>query len=153
MRSLELRVPPLAVLLLAAAAMWLLARAFPFAALAFRTPYALAGALLGLGAAISVAGVIAFRRARTTVNPMDPAASTAIVSRGVYGFTRNPMYLGFLFALCGWALLVGHLLAVPVIAAFVAYMTRFQIVPEERALRAKFGPPYEDYLRRVRRWI
>lgn len=153
MHSLELRVPPLAVVLVAAALMWLLARAFPADVLMFRTPYALAGALLGLGASVALAGVIAFRRARTTVNPMRPAASTSVVSRGVYGWTRNPMYLGFLFALGGWALLMGNVLAFVAVAGYVLYMTRFQIVPEERALREKFGPEYEDYMRRVRRWI
>jgi protein-S-isoprenylcysteine O-methyltransferase Ste14 len=153
MRTLELRVPPVAQVLVAAVLMWLLARAAASAPLAFRAPYALAGAFIGLGAAIAVAGVLAFRRARTTVNPMTPGASAAIVSSGIYGLTRNPMYLGFLLALVGWALLLGNWLAFLPVAAFVGTMTRLQIVPEERALREKFGPEYEGYAQRVRRWL
>ena len=153
MRSLELRVPPVVLVAVAAGLMALLAWAFPRPALVFPAPYALGGALVGLGAAIAVAGVLAFRRARTTVNPMTPGASSSVVSTGIYRLTRNPMYLGFLLALAGWGAILGNLLVLLPLAAFVAWMDRFQIAPEERALREKFGADYEDYLRRVRRWI
>jgi len=153
MRSLELRVPPLALVAIAAALMWLLAWAAPLPALVFPAPYALGGALVGLGAAVTVAGVLAFRRARTTVNPMTPGATSSVVSTGVYRLTRNPMYLGFLLALAGWGAILGNLLGLLPLAAFVAYMNRFQIAPEERALREKFGADFDDYTRRVRRWV
>lgn len=153
MHPLELRVPPVALVAIAAGLMALLAWAFPRPALVFPAPYALGGALVGLGAAIAVAGVLAFRRARTTVNPMTPEASSAVVSTGIYRLTRNPMYLGFLLALAGWGAILGNLLVLLPLAAFVAWMDRFQIAPEERALREKFGVDYEDYLRSVRRWI
>lgn len=145
--------PPLALVAIAAAAMGLLAWLVPVPEFMFKPAMALAGALVGLGAAIAVAGVLAFRRARTTVNPMTPDASSAIVRTGIYRLTRNPMYLGFLLALVGWALMLGTLLALVPVAAFVAWMNRFQIEPEERALRRKFGDDYADYLRRVRRWF
>jgi protein-S-isoprenylcysteine O-methyltransferase Ste14 len=67
--------------------------------------------------------------------------------------SRNPMYVGLLLLLAGWALHLSHPLALLGLPAFVAYMNRFQIAPEERALRAKFGPAYEDYARAVRRWL
>jgi protein-S-isoprenylcysteine O-methyltransferase Ste14 len=153
MRSLELRVPPLAVVAVAAALMWLLARAFPNPSLRFTAPWALAGALIGLGAVITVSGVLAFRRAHTTVNPMTPDASSAVVSSGIYSITRNPMYLGFLFALAGWGLMLGHALFVLPLAGYVLYMNRFQIGPEERALEQKFGAEYTAYTQQVRRWI
>ena len=153
MHSLELRVPPLVVVVAAAALMGLLAWAVPVNELRFKPPLALAGALVGLGAAITVAGVLAFRRARTTVNPMTPGASSTVVSTGIYRLTRNPMYLGFLLALLGWCLMLGTLLALAPVAGYVAYMDRFQIGPEERALREKFGADYDAYTRRVRRWF
>lgn len=153
MHSLELRVPPLALVVVAAALMALLAWLFPRPALVFPAPYALGGALVGLGAAIAVAGVLAFRRAHTTVNPMTPGASSSVVSTGIYRLTRNPMYLGFLLALAGWGAMLGNLLGLLPLAAFVAWMTRFQIAPEERALREKFGADFEDYMHRVRRWV
>lgn len=153
MHPLELRIPPVALVAIAAGLMALLAWAFPGPRLVFPAPYALGGALVGLGAAIAVAGVLAFRRARTTVNPMTPGASSSVVSTGIYRLTRNPMYLGFLLALAGWGAMLGNLLVLLPLAAFVAWMDRFQIAPEERALREKFGADYEDYLRQVRRWI
>ena len=153
MQSLELRVPPLAVAAAAAVLMVLLAWAVPVADFRFTPPMALAGAMAGLGAAIALAGVIAFRRAHTTVNPMTPEASSAVVSTGIYRLTRNPMYLGLLLALVGLALALGTMLALVPVAGYVGYMNRFQIEPEERALRGKFGADYEAYLRRVRRWF
>lgn len=153
MHSLELRVPPLALVVVAAALMALLAWLFPRPALVFPAPYALGGALVGLGAVIAIAGVLAFRRARTTVNPMTPGSSSSVVSTGIYRLTRNPMYLGFLLALAGWGAMLGNLLGLLPLAAFVAWMNRFQIAPEERALREKFGADFEDYMHRVRRWV
>ena len=76
-----------------------------------------------------------------------------MVTTGICRVTRNPMYLGFALALLGWGLWLGHAVALGVPLAFVLYVNRFQIQPEERALRAKFGAPYEDYRRRVRRWL
>ncbi|RYF18986.1 MAG: isoprenylcysteine carboxylmethyltransferase family protein [Comamonadaceae bacterium] len=153
MHSLELRVPPLALVVVAAALMALLAWLFPRPALVFPAPYALGGALVGLGAVIAIAGVLAFRRAHTTFNPMKPGSSSSVVSTGVYRLTRNPMYLGFLLALAGWGAMLGNLLGLLPLAAFVAWMNRFQIAPEERALREKFGADFEDYMHRVRRWV
>ena len=111
------------------------------------------GALIATGFAVAVSGILRFRRHRTTANPMSPDAASAIVTDGIYRITRNPMYLGFALALTGWALALAHALAALVVPVFVAYITRFQIMPEERALASKFGPAYLEYLTRVRRWI
>ena len=107
----------------------------------------------GLGIVTAAAGVLAFRRARTTVDPLHLDKSTAIVSTGIYRITRNPMYLGMLLAVVGWALFLANpvTLAGPVL--FVLYMNRFQIRPEERALAERFGQPYRAYFSGVRRWL
>ena len=63
------------------------------------------------------------------------------------------MYLGFLLVLIGWAVYLSNIIATVMIAAFVVYMNRFQIAPEERALAAKFGARYTAYTQRVRRWL
>ena len=152
MSGLELRVPPVAVVLLAGLAMWLLARVLPWPGdLLGGLPAALL--IAAAGVAVAVAGVVAFRRARTTVNPMKPEASSALVERGIYGLTRNPMYLGMALVLAAWALWLGSVAAVSVLPLFTLYMTRFQIVPEERALAAKFGVAFAAYRSRVRRWL
>ena len=153
MRSLELKAPPLAVVLITAAFMWVAARAAPAFGVVLPARSILAAGLAVAGVATSVLGVVAFRRARTTVNPMRPESSSALVVTGVYRLTRNPMYLGFLLLLLGWALLLSNALALAFLPAFVLYMSRFQIVPEERALASAFGPEYAAYSARVRRWV
>lgn len=153
MSSLELRIPPVAVVLVAATLMWGAAWLVP----SLRWPFTghVAASLLALvaGVLISAAGVMQFRRARTTVNPMTPGASSALVVSGVYRWTRNPMYLGFLIALAAWALFLANPLSAAVLPLFALYMNRFQIAPEERALQARFGQQFESYRRSVRRWL
>lgn len=110
-------------------------------------------ALIAAGAAVCLAGVVAFRRARTTVDPTRPEKASSLVRDGVYRFTRNPMYLGFFLLLGGLALLLGNGLALLMAAAFVPYMNHFQIEPEERALARLFGTEFDLYRREVRRWL
>ncbi len=106
-----------------------------------------------LGALTCLAGVVAFRRAKTTVNPMKPDSTSSLVVSGIYGYTRNPMYLGFLLLLMAWAPALSNVLALVLLLAFVLYMTRFQILPEERLLASRFARDYAEYRARVRRWL
>lgn len=151
-RALELRVPPAALVLIFAAAMGALAYAFPTPIL-LPARLAVAGALAGLGALVALAGVVAFRRHGTTVNPFTPEQSSSLVATGIYRFSRNPMYLGFVLGLAGWAVYLASGVSVLLLPAFVAYMNRFQIQPEERALGERFGPRFLAYCRSVRRWL
>lgn len=153
MRWLELRVPPLLVWIVFAGAMLGVARVVPTLTFKVTGAFACALVLAVLGAAVALAGVVAFRRARTTVNPLTPSAAGSMVSGGIYRFTRNPMYLGFLVALAGWTAHLSNAAAALLLPAFVGYMTRFQIKPEERALAAKFGSRFTQYMSRVRRWV
>jgi protein-S-isoprenylcysteine O-methyltransferase Ste14 len=153
MNALELKVPPVVVVLLAGAAMWLASAATP--SFASQLPYrqAMALALAAAGLVIAALGVVSFRRAGTTVNPTKPQTTSSLVSTGVYRFSRNPMYLGFLLALAGWAVFLANALAFVLLPAFVVYMNRFQITPEERALSAMFGAEFAAYKQKVRRWV
>lgn len=110
-------------------------------------------ALVALAVTVDVSALVAFGRARTTANPFKPERATRMVTTGVYRFTRNPMYLGMTFLLCAWAIRQSSLWAFLGPVAFVAYMTHFQIKPEEAALTDKFGGDYVAYTRKVRRWI
>jgi len=152
MRFLELRVPPVALTLVFAASMAAIAYLVPAAfSLPART---LLGACLALaGGVVALAGVVAFRRHATTVNPFTPEQSSSLVATGVYRFSRNPMYLGFLLALLGWCLFLANWVAALLLPLFVAYMNRFQIGPEERALAQRFGPQFTAYAKGVRRWL
>lgn len=153
MAWLELKVPPVAVVAVVAAGMWAVARAMPSLGAAFPGQGTLAAALGVAGIALGVAGIAAFRRAHTTVHPMTPGKASALVASGIYRRTRNPMYLGLLLLLAAWGVHLGHPLALAGLPAFVAYMNRFQIAPEERALREKFGADFAAYERSVRRWL
>jgi protein-S-isoprenylcysteine O-methyltransferase Ste14 len=137
----------------AALAMWALAAWSPH----FRLPLPLAWLLPALIAAAAVgvvtAGVLAIRHWGTTIDPTRPASASHLVTGGVYRITRNPMYLGFSGLLLAWGL---HLqawwcLALPPI--FMVYIAAFQILPEERALKTKFGAEFDAYAAQVRRWL
>jgi len=151
--ALELKVPPPAVAILMGVAMWFGAPYGPSGALSFPLRAAILAAFVLAGAATALAGDLAFRRARTTINPFRPQKTSALVTSGVYRFTRNPMYVGLLAVLVGWAAFLGAAVTLLGPVAFVAYITRFQIVPEERVLSAKFGAAYTAYAARVRRWL
>lgn len=153
MRFLELRIPPVVVVLLLGAAMWIAARISPGLRLGLPAGWLVAGGLAAAGVAIIALGAASFRRVRTTVNPLRPDASSNLVTTGIYRWTRNPMYLGMLLVLLGWALFLGHVPAVVLAAAFVPLMNRLQIHPEERALATLFGAGFADYRAKVRRWL
>jgi protein-S-isoprenylcysteine O-methyltransferase Ste14 len=153
MHFLNNRIPPPLVALILAALMWLASRWLPAASFPRGAAHAVAIILLVVGATFSILGIRSFRRAGTTANPISIENASSLVTSGIYGITRNPMYVGLTFLLCACAFFFNCLwtLAGPVI--FIAYITRFQIIPEERMLSVKFGESYRDYRRRVRRWL
>lgn len=150
---LRLRVPPPLVALVSALLMWGIASQFQ--ALDFDFPFQeiTAYAFVGLGIMIDMISIFAFRSAKTTVTPLAPEKASSLVVSGLYRFTRNPMYLGMLLILIGVALLLGSFANVVVLVAFVAYITAFQIKPEEERLQEVFGAQYHSYKQEVRRWI
>jgi len=153
MRVLELKVPPPAVAFVTAILMWLVSRAAPALAFVFPASDLLAVGLAAVGPMIAISGVVTFRRARTTLNPTKPESSSSLVSWGIYRVTRNPMYLGLLLVLTGWAIFLSNSLAFLFLPAFVIYINRFQIVPEEQALTSLFAQEFVAYQSRVRRWL
>ena len=153
MGFLELKIPPPLIFLLAAASMMLAASAWPTLALQVPGKSALCTLLTGSGLLCDLAGLLAFWKFRTSINPLRPERAQVIVNYGIYRFSRNPMYLGQLLLLAACALRQEHLLALALLPAYIAYLTRFQIIPEERILSAKFGASYAAYQQRVRRWV
>ena len=107
--------------------------------------------LIGLGFMFS--GVREFKKLQTTVNPLDLAAATTLATSGVFGFTRNPMYLGMSSILLAFCIYHGAWLGLPLIILFMVYITLFQIRPEEKAMQDLFGDAFEDYKAKVRRWL
>lgn len=150
---LELKIPPPIVGLLAAALMWLCSHYLP--ALTLFVPYHKVFAFLlgGVGFVFDLVAITAFIRYKTTINPLNPDTTSALVTSGIYTRTRNPMYVGLLLLLIGWGFYLSNVLAALWLPVFVFYITRFQIEPEESKLTEKFGSTFLAYKQSVRRWL
>jgi len=115
-------------------------------------PWNLLGLLpLGLGLAVTAVADRAFKQRRTTVHPF--REPTRLVTNGAFGFSRNPMYLGFVLVLLGMAILLRSLSSFAVVAGFALWMDVGFIRVEERILAATFGDDWIQYRQRVRKWI
>ena len=153
MKSLELRIPPPLILVASGAVMWGIAAITPRLTFGNTARLFASWALVVLGVAVVVAGVLSFRLARTTINPLQPQATAVLVTSGIYTLTRNPMYVGMLLALAGWGVYLAAPVALVGLLGFWLYIGRLQIAPEERVLEAMFGAEYRGYCRKVRRWL
>ncbi|MBT77005.1 MAG: isoprenylcysteine carboxylmethyltransferase family protein [Gammaproteobacteria bacterium] len=153
MLKLQLKIPPLVLMIILALIMQLTSLLLP----GIRIPilYKITAFVLtaGVGIAFTISGGLTFRKAKTTFNPMTPNESSSLVTDGIYRRTRNPMYLGFLLVLIGWGLFLSNIFSLAVCAGFVLYMNSWQIKPEESALEIIFGDDYLAYKSRVRRWL
>ena len=153
MNALALKVPPVAQVIITAAAMYGVSKMVPALTFSLNGSTALAVALGVIGMSLGIMGVTQFRIAQTTPNPQALEKVSSLVTSGVYQYSRNPMYVGLVLILLGWAFYLSHLLAFVLLPIFILYMTRFQIQPEEQMMARKFGKTYQDYLNKVRRWI
>ena len=151
--ALELKIPLFALVIGVAVLMWVAAAYSPGLNVKFPFQPVVAWAFGLWGVITCVLGVVAFKRAKTTVNPTKPESSSSLVTSGIYRRSRNPMYLGFLLMLAGWAAARANLVAFLALPGFVLYMNQFQIKPEERALMSIFGDKFKTYCSSVRRWI
>jgi len=153
MPSLELKIPPPVVALLCAAVMWLVDQ--------YTLAYLVSPALkwsfvvffIVVGATFDIAGLLAFRRSKTTINPLHPEKSSTLVSGGIYNITRNPMYCGMVAFLIAWMSYLGNSSTLIGVFLFMWYITKFQIIPEEQILTKLFGEDFVAYQNRVRRWL
>lgn len=150
---LDTKVPPPLVALTTAVAMWGLRHALPPVNTAPMGDHRIAATIALIGVLTAASGMLAFRRAHTTISPVDIGKASSLVRSGIYRITRNPMYLGLTIVLTAWAFALGSAMTMIGPMLFVAYISIFQIAPEERVLLGIFGDDYREYTRRVRRWI
>ena len=153
MNALALKVPPVAQVIITAAAIYGTAKIMPSLQFSLSGSTVLAVGLGVIGMSLGVMGVTQFRKAQTTPNPQALEKVSSLVTSGIYRYSRNPMYLGLVLILLGWAFYLSHFLAFVLLPVFILYMTRFQIQPEEQMMARKFGKTYQAYLNKVRRWI
>ncbi|HVU33377.1 MAG TPA: isoprenylcysteine carboxylmethyltransferase family protein [Opitutaceae bacterium] len=153
MSFLRLKIPPVAVFLVVGALMRQAAVQLPQLAIEIPGRIPLAIALAAFGIVFAWLGGLRFVRVRTTIHPMHPEQASTLVTSGIFGVSRNPMYLGLLLILAAWGIHLASALALFGLPAFALYLNEFQIKPEEEALARKFGAAYEEYQQRVRRWF
>lgn len=147
------RIPPPIVVVIIAALMWWLARFVELGNFKFDGQSLLAIVFMSAGIGMMLVAAFSFYKAKTTINPLDPTKASHLITTGMFGFSRNPIYLADLLILVAWATWLGNIFNIALLGVFVVYINRFQIVPEERALTTLFGDAYRDYCSRVRRWI
>ena len=153
MRTLETKIPPPIVMVLLGGFGWAAARYLP--AFSFDLPLnrIIAAAMVMLGLALNVYPKLAFGRVGTTINPLKPDSTTHLVTTCIYRYTRNPMYLGQSVILLSWATYLHNVVAFLAVPAFMLYITRYQIQPEERHLSARFPEQYAAFSRQAPRWL
>jgi len=153
MKALELKIPPPVYALISGALMWWLNQALPVANF-IDSPWNKAGvAIIVFAIILDTSSLYLFIKKHTTINPMKPSSTQGLVTAGLYKYTRNPMYVGLLTILFGYAVWLGSVTPFLVLPLFYWLITNMQIKPEERILEAKFGREYRDYKNKVRRWL
>ena len=149
----KIRIPPLLLTGILALLMWLLSTVTWIIPMPESIRLISASIPLAVGAVFTLGGVMAFRVARTTVDPRTPEKASALVTSGVYRYSRNHMYVAFALFLLAWAIYLAAPWSLGGVAGFVLFMDRLQIPAEEQALESLFGDDFRRYRERVRRWL
>lgn len=150
---LQTRIPPPVYAGLTALAMWGLDSYLPIFQLLAAPWHRFGVCLIVLALLADLWSLWLFFRARTTPNPLKPQHTSQLVTTGLYRYTRNPMYVGMLLMLIGWAIYLGSLSPWLIVPFFVWVINTQQIVPEEAFLAQKFGARYQAYQQSVPRWL
>ena len=150
---MKLKIPPVVILFLSLGIIFGVTYLFPTFGYSFSYQTLLSRIFLSIGVLVAFSGIISFRIKGTTTNPGQPSKATALVTGGIYKYTRNPMYLGMALILFGGIIRIGNPMTFLGLIFFVWYLNQFQIKPEEVALTELFGEKYKDYCSKVRRWF
>jgi protein-S-isoprenylcysteine O-methyltransferase Ste14 len=149
--KLEKKIPPPIVLALFAALAYV--SSLSGSHLVIQGQAILALLLLIAALVIIIIANIQFKRASTTISPMKPETTSTLVSNGIFKYSRNPMYLAMALALGSFCLYLGSWFGFLAVPAFIQYINRFQIIPEEESMQTLFGQAFTDYCKSVRRWV
>ena len=113
----------------------------------------IAVSFLLLGIIILITAVLSFKKQGTTVSPLQPEKASYLVVSGIFKYSRNPMYLGMLLILISMTIKFNFVGGILIIFAFIAFITKFQIIPEEEAMEKLFGQEFKNYKKTTRRWL
>ncbi|BDM62681.1 isoprenylcysteine carboxyl methyltransferase [Shewanella sp. NFH-SH190041] len=150
---MTLKIPPLLLIILFLLLAWLVAVLTPTLTVSDSVRWGWLSLWSIFGVVFAAAGILAFRRQGTTVDPRVPQQASSLVCTGIYCVSRNPMYVGFAGILLGWIGFLASPVALLLLPLFIRYLTVFQIKAEEAALRQRFGIAFDRYCLRVRRWL
>lgn len=151
--SLELKVPPVVVFGFFALVMWAISQYFPVFDVEIPFQYYLTAILMITAISTGLYSIYVLMKNATTLHAHKPDQTKVLITAGPYKHTRNPMYLSLSLILIGWAIFLSDLLALMLMPFFYMYMSRFQIVPEERYLLEKFEEEFESYMEHTPRWL
>ena len=151
--NFELKIPPVLVTLITILIAYVLAKAIPITIIDILYNDVVAGCFIFLGFVLILNSLFIFKYHETTANPLKPETSSTLVTTGTYKLSRNPIYLGLLLIVLGMIIYYKALSSIIIIPIFIWYMTQYQIIHEENAMKSLFGSEYENYYQRVRRWL
>ena len=149
-KYLNTKIPPPIITLLSIVIIYLFERKIEYSQLHLK---AIAITFLILGLTLIFLAVLKFIKTKTTVDPTRPHKTSNLVITGIYKLTRNPMYLGMLFLIMAYAIYNNNIFGCIVVPIFIFYINKFQIEPEEIEMRKKFGESFENYCKKVNRWL
>lgn len=150
---MRLKLPPAIVFLVFGALMYVLAKTLPVGNFDFFGREVFSKIVMGIAILIAIMAILQFTKKKTTLNPQKPENASSLVTSGIYDLSRNPMYLAMLLLLVALGLQFQNAFNTLLVGAYVFYMNKFQIIPEEEVLAEKFGQEYKVYLKAVRRWF
>lgn len=153
MLNLELKIPPLLIVAIVAGLMTLVAYVSPNIHLPWMLRYGTVAILIFSSFIFALSGLYSMFSAKTTVNPHKPKATSHLVTTGIYEYTRNPMYISFALWLIAWPVYLSNIWCLLLFPVFIGYMSRYQIIPEEKTLAELFGNDFIAYKNSVRRWL
>ena len=150
---MKLLIPPPILTLMSAILMLIISKYFNKANFSLNQHNQFALFFLIVALIIILISIAKFIKSKTTISPLKPNKTSILVDSGIYKHTRNPMYLGLLLILFSLFLYLKNFLSFLVLPLFVIYITKNQILPEEKVLENLFGDQYKKYKNKVRRWI
>ena len=153
MSSLELKIPPVIVFLVAALGLYFTPIVGTYSMILGSYIKVISIAVLFIAIFIGVLGVITFKKAKTTVHPVNITKTSSLVTNGIFSYSRNPMYLAMALVIVSMSIHTNNVLSLLWVLPYCAFITQFQIKPEEKMLLSLFNQDYVQYMSSVRRWL
>ncbi len=151
--NLELKVIPVIQVFIVLVLMYILEKALPSLSYTFQYSLFASIFIFAIAMVVGLLAVYCFRQHKTTVDPSAPEKASQVVDTGIYAYSRNPMYLALVLVLISVAVYRQNVINFSVIPLFILYITKYQILPEERALTSLFGEEFKAYCLKVNRWL